>query len=114
MRHFILASLWATFASLGAFATPAAAPAELASRVSKVLSQNCYACHANGAAKGGFGVAHNLAALRASPYVDLAHPEKSLIVDLVEKGEMPPFGPKLTPEQTRDLLEWIRAGAPAK
>ena len=92
--------------------TRAATPALLASQAAAVLAQRCYVCHGNGQSRGGFGIAHDLAALRASQYIDLAHPERSLLVDLPRRGEMPPTGPHLSSAEVQALENWIRAGAP--
>jgi mono/diheme cytochrome c family protein len=90
----------------------AATPALLASRAAAVLAQHCYTCHGNGKTRGGFGIAHDLAALRASEYIDLAHPERSPLVDLPRRGAMPPTGPHLSPAEVQTLEDWIRGGAP--
>jgi hypothetical protein len=35
----------------------------------------------------------------------------SLLIDKIESGEMPKRGPKLTPEQTQTIEQWIDSGA---
>ena len=81
-------------------------------KVTRVFSNKCFRCHANGAAKGGFGDMQNLPELVKSNYIDLSNPDLSEIYLLSDSGEMPPSKrERLNQEELLIIFEWIKAEA---
>lgn len=91
-------------------------------KIRPILADNCYACHGERSKKpqGDLRIDLMESLLRGGasgkPAVVPGDPEKSLLILAVRqtdaKLQMPP-GDKLTPEQIKDLEQWIKMGAPA-
>lgn len=91
-------------------------------RVRPVLAENCYGCHSDRGKKPQGELRLDMmewllrGGASGKPAVVPGDPEKSLLILAVRqtdaKLQMPP-GDKLTPEQIKDLEQWIKMGAPA-
>ncbi|MFO0871448.1 MAG: PSD1 and planctomycete cytochrome C domain-containing protein [Pirellulales bacterium] len=87
-------------------------------RVRPILAGTCFRCHGGPKVSGGLRVDSREALLRggeSGPAIDLAAPERSLLLRAVQRSEdvsaMPPDKP-LADRQVADLTAWLRAGAP--
>ncbi len=86
-------------------------------KVRPVIAENCGSCHQARAA-GGLSMGSREGLLKggdSGPAIDLANPDKSLMLSAVHQTgdlKMPPKGNKLTDEQIADLTQWIKIGAP--
>lgn len=91
-------------------------------KVRPVLAENCYGCHSDRGKKPQGELRLDMmdwmlrGGASGKPAVMPGDPEKSLLILAVRqtdaKLQMPP-GDKLTPEQIKDLEQWIKMGAPA-
>jgi Protein of unknown function (DUF1553)/Protein of unknown function (DUF1549)/Planctomycete cytochrome C len=83
--------------------------------VSVLVARHCLECHSGAGRKGGLDLTRRETALKGGengPALEAGHPDRSLLLERVEKGEMPPEGrTQLTAEQKALLREWIAAGA---
>lgn len=89
-------------------------------RVRPILAGTCFRCHGGPKVSGGLRVDSREALLRggeSGPAIDLAAPERSLLLRAVQRSEdvsaMPPDKP-LADRQVADLTAWLRAGAPGQ
>jgi serine/threonine-protein kinase len=84
--------------------------ADVAARVRALLEQRCAGCHgAAGAAPGGLADVANLEALARHAAIVPGDPDRSLLVQAVESGKMPPSGGALAQSERDDLKAWIRS-----
>ncbi len=88
------------------------------SQVQPLLQAHCYTCHGPGKkVKGGLRLTSRAEVLEggdSGPAVDLAHPERSLILEAVRYDgatKMPPRG-KLSKAQIDVLTRWVKQGLP--
>ncbi len=83
-----------------------------------ILAQKCHGCHGAETQESQLDLRTLTAMLHGGengPAVVRGHPERSYLVDLVSRGEMPPDEyEKLSPDQLGLLRRWIKAGTPAK
>ena len=90
-------------------------PAEVAEpEVRAVLRQYCFACHGQEAREAGLDlrtVKLMLAGGESGPALVPGKPGKSLLLDMVSEGHMPPEGEMLTREEIDLLVRWIAQGA---
>ena len=91
---------------------------DFTSEIRPILEARCLGCHGPDKQKGGLRFdlkASALAGGDSGPAISPGKPEESLILERVsslERGErMPPEGDPLTPEQIRQLRDWVQAGA---
>jgi mono/diheme cytochrome c family protein len=89
------------------------------SEVQPILKANCYKCHADGKARGGFSLADRVGLLKGGdlgPAVVLDRPDDSLLLKAINHREdlaMPPSpAAKLSPKEIDILTRWVKAGAP--
>ncbi len=83
--------------------------------VRPILQDQCVECHGRGRHKGGLSMATRKSLLEggdSGAVVKPGHPGKSLLVQKVEKGEMPKEGPSLKKKAIRKLRGWIEQGLP--
>jgi len=88
-------------------------------KVRPILAEKCYACHSEQSPQpqGGLRLdspAAILAGGNAGPTVSPGHPERSLLIHVLEYEDaikMPPMG-KLSNDRIAAISEWIRMGAP--
>jgi hypothetical protein len=89
------------------------------SKVRPILVERCYECHGPDSApiEGSLSLGSRKAILAGGdtgPGMVPKHPEKSLIIDAINYGEvyeMPP-DTKMPPEEIKILTDWVRMGAP--
>jgi mono/diheme cytochrome c family protein len=90
----------------------AASPDELASAL---VARNCLECHNGSDRKGGLDLTRRETALKGGdtgPALDAGHPDRSLLVERIEQGEMPPEGrSQLTKDERALLRQWVADGA---
>ena len=117
VRHvrLLLIALWLSglFTTLAIPMSRASAQGEAdsADRAFDILSRRCFQCHgANGLAKKNIFVLDR-ERLLSSGVVAPGDPN-SLLLKLVDRGEMPLGGPELPPEEKAVLRRWVSAGAP--
>ena len=86
--------------------------------VAPILINNCLECHHRGKRSGGLNLAVERDVLtggETGPAIVTDASRKSLIIERIEAGEMPPVDkhhrPQLTPEQIGTLRTWIAEGA---
>lgn len=83
--------------------------------VSPVLKKHCFACHGDGTPKGGLDLRTRESVRKggkSGAAVVAGKPEKSLLLERVTDGSMPPEGkPRLTDEEKKILRDWIHAEA---
>lgn len=91
------------------------------SKILPIFAENCYRCHSaeGGKDKGGLTLDTREAIMKGGdtgPSVVVGKPEESLLIKAVAYSDpdlqMPPKGEKLTPEQVKDLQEWVKMGSP--
>lgn len=82
--------------------------------IKPILEANCLKCHAN-QAKGELRLDSLAGAMRGGeseePAIVPGHPEKSLLIDMVELEDMPPKDRLLTLGEIDLLSRWIKQGA---
>jgi len=115
----------AAVAGWSAVALPAVEPARehldfFEKKIRPVLVERCYECHSAAAKKnkGGLTLDTRDGVLKggdAGPAIVPGDPEKSKLIEAVRYKnrdlQMPPKSP-LSPEQVRDLEQWVKLGAP--
>ncbi len=115
----------ATLLALLALAAPAAgAPPEfpardrgdLAVRARAVLRRHCAECHGDRPRRGDVSVldhARLAAPAYPVPLINPAEPRRSLLLEFIRDGSMPPGGrPGPTADEVKTLTDWVAAGAP--
>src|SRR5262245_18694880 len=99
-------------------ANPARAgePVTFEQHVRPILKAYCLDCHGAGEKMaGGLDLRLKRFALaggKNGPAVVAKEPGKSLLVERMKAGEMPPVGKKVPAEQIAVIEKWIEAGAP--
>jgi len=99
-------------------ALPAVAAPDFVHEVAPILSKRCIECHSDAKKKGGLSM-NNEDSFRAGsedgPIIDPAHPEKSMLLDVITSDDkdvqMPPKGDRLTAEEITTLRAWVQDGA---
>ena len=84
-----------------------------AADVLPVLEKKCVACHSGPSAQGKLSLDAResvLAGGKSGPAIIAGSPEKSLLLQKIVSGAMPPVGEKLTDEETGIVREWIHRG----
>lgn len=101
-------------ATLAPTEPPATAPVSFANDVMPILQSRCLNCHGGQDTRAGLSIASYDALMAGSSSRAVIIPgdaANSLLVQLIQQGQMPKRGPKLTPEQLQILIDWIMAGA---
>ncbi len=79
-----------------------------------LMTNYCFACHGQEAREAGLDlrtVKLMLAGGESGPALVPGKPGKSLLLDMVSEGHMPPEGEMLTREEIDLLVRWIAQGA---
>jgi hypothetical protein len=99
-------------------ATPLAAAPDFAHEIVPILKKNCAECHTDMKKKGGFSMNTEASFRQGSetgPIINLAQPEKSLLLELVATADedlrMPPKGKGLNAQEIETVKAWVLAGA---
>ena len=86
--------------------------------VAPILKKQCTECHTAAKKKAGFSMDTEesfRAGSENGPVIDAAHPEKSLLLELIstddEDVRMPPKGKGLSDEQVEIIKAWLLDGA---
>jgi uncharacterized membrane protein len=80
-----------------------------------ILESRCLSCHGGQQTQRGLSVAsYNtiMAGSQSGPVVIPSNSPNSLLVQLIQSGQMPKRGPSLTPTQIQTIADWINVGAP--
>ena len=92
----------------------AASKVEFESDILPLLASKCGACHGTASPQADLSLATHQSILdggKAGPAVFAKAPEKSLLMQKVVSGAMPPVGDKLTDAEIQVLRDWIHQGA---
>lgn len=84
------------------------------SKIAPLLARHCLECHDTTTRKGKLDLSKQQTALKGGtdgPAIVPGHPERSLLWQSIESGEMPEDRPPLTNEEKADLKQWIASGA---
>lgn len=80
-----------------------------------IFKERCLRCHGEGRVRGGLDLRRRSALLEggdSGPAIVLGRPEKSLLVEKIHKGEMPPAKKEaLTAAQQATIRRWVEQGA---
>ena len=95
---------------------PAGVPEEVsyARDVQPVLDRRCVKCHGGERAEEGLELATYDDTLNGSwngPVVAPGRPADSMLVEVIESGDMPKNEPRLLPAEIRTIIAWVDAGA---
>ena len=104
--------------ALVSMATPVSAAPDFVHEVAPILKKHCSECHTDTKKKAGLSM-NDEASFRAGsengPIIDIANPEKSLMLELIasddEDMRMPPKGKGLNAEQVEIIKAWVISGA---
>jgi hypothetical protein len=112
MRFFFA---WTLTLSLASFVS--AEPPSFEKDIRPILNQKCGDCHGADLQEGQLDLRTVSELLRGGengPAIMSGKPEASLLVDILERGQMPPGKKdKLTPAELKLVREWVKAGAPS-
>ena len=90
---------------------------EFASRVAPILAAHCHKCHAADKPKSGLDLTSAGSVLRggeSGPVVVPGKADKSLLVEQIVDGSMPPEGEaRLSADELAAIRHWVDAGAHA-
>ena len=94
-----------------------AEPLRFEKDIRPILAAHCFECHGAETQESGLDLRTLTSLLQGGeqgPAIVRNHPEQSYLVDLVQRGEMPPDKEQQLSSREQTLLRrWIRAGAPA-
>ncbi len=83
--------------------------------IAPILNRHCSGCHGVEKREGGFDVRRRFSIVSggdSGPAIVIGRPEKSLLVELLEDGAMPPEEkPRLNKQELTLLRDWIQHGA---
>lgn len=91
-----------------------ASPNSFTGTVAPMLNAKCGRCHSGNNARGGFNLGSYAALMRGANGLRVVQPRQgkdSRIVEVIESGDMPRGGAKVTPQELQALIAWIDAGA---
>jgi len=114
MRSIWLCGLAAGIGSVLALAQTSPEP-QFARDVLPLLSNRCGTCHGSKAHMAGLILNDPALILRGGqngPVITKGSPDKSLLIQRVKEGSMPPGGTHLSSAEIGVLEAWIRTGAP--
>lgn len=81
--------------------------------IKPILDKNCVNCHGGLETKKGINLASYSAVMGGRNMVVAGDPDRSRLIRVIKRGEMPPAGP-LPADEIERLAAWIRAGAKEK
>jgi mono/diheme cytochrome c family protein len=105
----------ATRPAATATAAPQAGAVSFSKDVLPILQSVCVKCHGGERTDASLTLksfADVMAGSRNGPVVDPGKSGNSLLIELINNGEMPKRAPKLLPAQIRIITQWVDAGAP--
>ncbi|MDX1494097.1 MAG: c-type cytochrome domain-containing protein [Longimicrobiales bacterium] len=89
-------------------------PVSFSAEVMPILEKYCWECHSEQNAELGLRLDTYEGVMAGSDYgtvVEAGDPDGSLLVDMVESGDMPEEGDPVSPEELEVLKTWIAEGA---
>lgn len=89
-------------------------PVSFSADVMPILEQYCWECHSEESAELGLRLDSYEGVMAGSDYgtvVEPGDPAGSLLIDMVEAGDMPEEGDPVPPEQLEVIKTWIAEGA---
>ena len=93
---------------------PAHEPVSFSADVMPILEQYCWECHSGDNVELGLRLDSYEGLMAGSDYgtvVEAGDPTGSLLVDMIEAGDMPEEGDPVPPEQLEIIKTWIAEGA---
>lgn len=90
--------------------------ADFATDVAPIFQKRCVACHSGANARAGLDLSTAASTLKGGKSGRAVQPgasDRSLLIEKVISGSMPPGGPKLKDEEIGKLRGWIDAATPA-
>ena len=84
--------------------------------IAGLLTRRCLTCHSGDSPRGKLDLSRRTSILKggdSGPAIVPGKPEKSLLIERVADGSMPPakHGPRLTKAEVAALRDWVKAGA---
>lgn len=89
-------------------------PVSFSTEVMPIFEQYCWECHSEDNTELGLRLDSYEGVMAGSDYgtvVEAGDPSGSLLVDMVESGDMPEEGDPVPPEQIEIIKTWIAEGA---
>ena len=80
-----------------------------------ILAENCLMCHGQEPRQGGLDLQSAAAVLKggqSGPAIVAGSPDRSLLMEKLVSGQMPPGEARLPPEDIQRIRHWIERGAP--
>ncbi|MBI1915976.1 MAG: PSD1 domain-containing protein [Planctomycetes bacterium] len=100
----------------GSVLRAAEGPVLFETHVLPILETRCLKCHGEGKTKGGLDLRRKFTILKggdSGPAIVPGKPKESLLVERLEKGEMPPAKDEALSARQREVIRlWVSAGAP--
>lgn len=90
--------------------------ADFGTDVAPIFRKRCVACHSGANAQAGLDLSTAGSTLKGGKSGRAVQPgaaDRSLLIEKLMSGSMPPGGPKLTEDEMRKLRGWIDAATPA-
>ncbi len=87
------------------------------SSVLLIFRNHCLVCHGAESPQKGLSLLTKAALLKggeSGPAIQPGRSGRSLLMDKIVGGQMPPMEPKLTPQQVETIRRWIDLGAPSE
>ena len=85
-----------------------------ATDVLPIFQSRCQSCHGSGNPRAGLDLssyASLMAGAQDGPVIVAGDASSSKLIQLVQRGDMPKSGGKLTSDQLMILINWVQAGA---
>ena len=82
-----------------------------------ILAENCLMCHGQEPRQGGLDLRSAAALLQggqSGPAITAGSPDRSLIMEKLVSGQMPPGDARLSPEDIGHIRRWIERGSPGE
>lgn len=89
-------------------------PVSFASDVMPILEKHCWECHSGDDVELGLRLDTYEGMMLGSDYgtvIEAGDPDGSLLVDMIESGDMPEEGDPVSPEDLEIIKTWIAEGA---
>ncbi len=89
---------------------PTTRPVSYSKDIKPMLQKDCYSCHSAADQQGGYRVDSRNAFLKNGEIAKAGDSANSKVIRMIGKGEMPPRGERITPEQLSLFRAWIDQG----
>jgi mono/diheme cytochrome c family protein len=94
--------------------TATSAPVSFANDVAPIFNNRCIQCHSGAQASGQLDLSSYAAIMaggRNGAVISPGNISQSSLISLIQSGQMPRSGAKLTSDQIKILEDWVTAGA---